>query len=157
MQDNCQDTIFGGFAPNSQTAETLSKNLGSRTVLSGQVTKGKDNVSQSLQMIQRPLMTPDELKSMPKGSFVVMKTGSHPMKTKLKLFFKWGIQFGDPLQMPDLGKRPVQYASREELEAAILKAYPLVKNKPMEHWPISAPTPVAEQEKLGLVTKKEES
>ena len=23
--DNCQDTIFGGFAPNSQTAETLSK------------------------------------------------------------------------------------------------------------------------------------
>jgi type IV secretion system protein VirD4 len=26
--DNCQDTIFGGFAPNSQTAEVLSKALG---------------------------------------------------------------------------------------------------------------------------------
>ena len=25
IADNCQDTIFGGFAPNSQTAETLSK------------------------------------------------------------------------------------------------------------------------------------
>ena len=24
IADNCQDTIFGGFAPNSQTAETLS-------------------------------------------------------------------------------------------------------------------------------------
>ena len=157
LQDNCQDTIFGGFAPNSQTAETLSKNLGSRTVLSGQVTKGKDSNSQSLQMIQRPLMTPDELKSMPKGSFVVMKTGSHPMKTKLKLFFKWGIQFGEPLQMPDLGKRPVQYASREELEAAILKAYPLVKNKPGGAWSESFPAPLAEQEAAGLVTKKEGS
>ena len=157
MQDNCQDTIFGGFAPNSQTAETLSKNLGSRTVLSGQVTKGKDGASQSLQMIQRPLMTPDELKSMPKGSFVVMKTGSHPMKTKLKLFFKWGIQFGEPLQMPDLGKRPVQYASREELEAAILKAYPLIKNKPGEAWSEPLPAPLAEQETAGLITKKEGS
>ena len=157
LQDNCQDTIFGGFAPNSQTAETLSKNLGSRTVLSGQVTKGKDSASQSLQMIQRPLMTPDELKSMPKGSFVVMKTGSHPMKTKLKLFFKWGIQFGEPLQMPDLGKRPVQYASREELEAAILKAYPLLKNKPGEPWETPVPALITEQEASGLVTKKEES
>ena len=108
-------------------------------------------------MIQRPLMTPDELKSMPKGSFVVMKTGSHPMKTKLKLFFKWGIQFGEPLQMPDLGKRPVQYASREELEAAILKAYPLVKNKPGGAWSEPFPALLAEQETSGLITKKEGS
>lgn len=43
--DNVQDTIFGGFAPNSQTAEVLSKALGSRTVMSGSVSKGggKDN------------------------------------------------------------------------------------------------------------------
>ena len=27
IQDNVQDTIFGGFAPNSQTAEVLSKAL----------------------------------------------------------------------------------------------------------------------------------
>ena len=30
IRDNCQDTIFGGFAPGSQTAEVLSKALGSR-------------------------------------------------------------------------------------------------------------------------------
>ena len=35
--DNCQDTIFGGFAPQSKTAEALSSALGSRTVLSGSV------------------------------------------------------------------------------------------------------------------------
>ncbi len=75
--DNVQDTIFGGFAPNSQTAEVLSKALGSRTVLSGSVSRSKDNPSESLQMMERPLMTADELKAIPKGTFVVMKTGKH--------------------------------------------------------------------------------
>lgn len=35
-------------------------------------------------MMERPLMTPDELKSMPKGSFIVAKTGVHPMNVKLQ-------------------------------------------------------------------------
>ena len=126
MCDNCQDTIFGGFAPNSQTANTLSGNLGSRTVLSGTVTKGKNDDSQSLQMMERPLMSPDELKSMPKGSFVVMKTGTHPMKTKLKLFFDWGIQFQKPLEMPDRGSRPVCYAGKQDLERSILSQFPMI-------------------------------
>ena len=130
MCDNCQDTIFGGFAPNSQTAETLAKNLGSRTVLSGSVTQGRNDNSQSLQMIERPLMSPDELKSMPKGSFVVMKTGRHPMRTKLKLFYKWGIQFEKQLEMPNRGNRPVYYAGRAELEGAILQAFPLMFTMP---------------------------
>ena len=132
MCDNCQDTIFGGFAPNSQTAEILSKNLGSRTVLSGSVTQGRNDNSQSLQMIERPLMSSDELKSMPKGSFVVMKTGRHPMRTKLKLFFKWGIQFEKQLEMPNRGSRPVYYAGRAELEGAILQAFPLMFAMPTE-------------------------
>ena len=65
--DNTQLTIFGGFAPNSTSAETLSKALGSRTVMSGSVSRSKDNPSQSVQMIERPLMTSDELKNLPKG------------------------------------------------------------------------------------------
>ena len=91
IQDNCQDTIFGGFAPGSQTAEVLSKNLGTRTVQSGSVSQSKNDPSQSLQMVERPLMTPDELRSIPKGHFVVMKTGCHPMQTRLRLFLEWGI------------------------------------------------------------------
>ena len=107
LTDNCQDTIFGGFAPNSQTAEQLSKALGSRTVLSGSVSRSKNDPSQSLQMMERPLMTPDELKSIPKGSFVVMKTGTHPMQTKLRLFLDWGISFGEPYITPEHAARPV--------------------------------------------------
>lgn len=129
--DNCQDTIFGGFAPNSQTAAALSDNLGSRTVLSGTVTKGRNDDSQSLQMMERPLMSPDELKSMPKGSFVVMKTGTHPMRTKLKLFYDWGIRFEKPLEMPDRGSRPVHYAGKAELEKAILGVYPAIHTLPV--------------------------
>jgi len=121
--DNTQLTIFGGFAPNSSSADVLSKAMGSRTVLSGSVSRGKNDPSQSLQMIERPLMTPDELKSMPKGQFVVMKTGFHPMKVRLKLFFEWGISFKETYELPEKGNREVKYASRQELIDKIVKKY----------------------------------
>ena len=135
IADNCQDTIFGGFAPNSQTAETLSKALGSRTVLTGSVSKGKDNTSQSLQMAERALLSPDELKNLPKGNFVVMKTGTHPMRTKLQLYFKWGISFEEPYQVPERSQREVYYAGKEELLMNIKKSLysqpqPVTASKP---------------------------
>ena len=120
--DNCQDTIFGGFALQSKTAEALSSALGSRTVLSGSVSQGKES-SQSLQMIERPLMTPDELKSVPKGEFVVMKTGAHPMRTRLRLFLDWGITFEKDCPTPKPVVRRVAYAGCEELIANIRKQY----------------------------------
>lgn len=122
--DNTQLTIFGGFAPNSTSAEVLSKSLGSRTVMSGSVSKSKNDPSQSLQMIERPLMTPDELKSLPKGTFVVMKTGFYPMRVKLKLFFKWGIEFEEQYQVAENGNRNVQYANRVEIINGIIESYP---------------------------------
>ena len=78
-------------------------------------------------------MTPDELKSMPKGQFVVMKTGCYPMKVRLKLFFQWGIQFGKPYAAPERGNRKVAYADKAELVEAILAKY--------------LPPPVAKQQK----------
>ena len=104
LTDNCQDTIFGGFAPNSQTAEVLSKSLGSRTVMSG---------------------SPDELKSIPKGHFIVMKTGTHPMRTRLRLFLEWGITFGETYQVSQRAARKVYYANKSELTNAIYQAFPI--------------------------------
>ena len=121
--DNTQLTIFGGFAPNSTSAEVLSKALGSRTVMSGSISRSKNDPSQSLQMIERPLMTPDELKSLPKGTFVVMKTGFYPMKVKLKLFFKWGIEFEEKYEVMENGNREVHYANRSELFNNIIQTY----------------------------------
>ena len=121
--DNTQLTIFGGFAPNSTSAEMLSKALGSRTVMSGSVSRNKNDPSQSLQMIERALMTPDELKSLPKGTFAVMKTGFYPMKVKLKLFLKWGIEFEEKYEVVENGNREVHYANRSELFNNIIQTY----------------------------------
>lgn len=121
--DNCQDSLFGGFAPHSETAKVMSENLGYKTVLSGSVSKGKNDPSQSLQMIQRPLMTTDELKSMPKGNFILMKTGKNPMKTKLSLFTKWGIKLDREYKAEKRSLREVEYANISEIEAIIKNKY----------------------------------
>ena len=121
--DNTQLTIFGGFAPNSPSAEVLSKALGTRTVLTGSVNKGKNDPSESLQMTERPLMSADELKAMPKGQFVVMKTGAHPMKVRLKLFFDWGISFGEQYTVKENANRKVEYAEKQELVEKIVEKY----------------------------------
>lgn len=64
-------------------------------------------------------------KSMPKGQFVVMKTGFYPMKVKLKLFFKWGISFDEkhPYEIPDQGNRKVEYAEKKDILDGIVKKY----------------------------------
>jgi len=131
--DNTQLTVFGGFAPNSESAERLSKSLGARTVQSGSISRGKNDPSQSLQMIERALMTPDELKSLPKGTFVVTKTGAYPMQVKLKLFFEWGIVFPDELyDVPDKGNRMVAYARKEDLQKRMEEIYPPKKTEENE-------------------------
>ena len=66
-------------------------------------------------MAERAWLSPDELKNLPKGNFIVMKTGSHPMRTKLQLYFKWGIKFEEPYQTPERAQREVYYAGKEEL------------------------------------------
>lgn len=122
--DNPQLTIFGGFAPNSSSADVLSKALGSRTVQSGSVSMGKNDPSQSIQMIERALLTSDELKTLPKGRFVVMKTGCHPMQVNLKLFFKWGIEFDEiPFTVEEKGNRKVSYAEKAEIIEGIMQKY----------------------------------
>lgn len=95
------------------------------TVQAGSVSRSRNDPLQSIQMIERPLMTPDELKSMPKGQFVVMKTGVHPMKVKLKPFFKWSIEFdeGNPYTVADNGGREVMYAEKKEIIEGIIPKY----------------------------------
>jgi len=150
ITDNTQLTVFGGFAPNSQSAEVLSKSLGEQTIQSGSVSLGKEH-SQSLQMIGRALMTVDELKSMPKGQFIVMKTGTHPMISPLKLYFKWGISFEEPFLLPDKGARTVTYMSRDELFRAVERKYPQKKKEsPVENYEF----PDVQETKPKVKTKK---
>ncbi len=116
--DNTQLTIFGGFAPKSKSAEELSKAMGTYTALTGSVTRGREN-TKSLQMTERPLMTADEIKSIKKGNFIVLKTGFYPMKSKFKLFFKWGITFKNIFTMPERNERKIAYSSKDEIRQAM--------------------------------------
>ena len=121
----CRIRFLAASPPTPQTAEVLSKALGSRTVMSGYISKGKSDPSQTIQMMERPLMTPDELKSIPKGHFIVMKTGTHPMRTRLRLFLEWGITFGETYRVPQRAARKVYYANKAELTNAIYQAFPI--------------------------------
>lgn len=113
--DNCQLTVFGGFAPNSETAEVMSKNLGEQTIMSGSITQSKGDGSRSLQMMSRPLMTVDELKTLPRFHFIITKTGCHPMRTKLDLFFNWGIELKTEYEVEKKEVRKVHYAGKDGL------------------------------------------
>lgn len=128
--------MFGGFAPNSESAQILSKALGSHTVMSGSISRGKNDPSQSLQMIERPLMTPDELKSMPKGRFIVTKTGTYPMRTRLRLFLEWGITFGSPYKIEEKSARKVEYADRHSLEQEIIRRNAACVSEPEDEAPL---------------------
>ena len=109
-----QDVVSGGSASAPTAYFSVNVNI-----------KQNANPSQSLQMVERALMTPDELKSLPKGDFIVMKTGVHPMRVHLKLFFKWGIEFDEdnPYIVPENGNRKVEYAEKQEIQNGIMQKY----------------------------------
>lgn len=83
-------------------------------------------------------MTPDELKSMPRGHFIVTKTGVYPMRTRLKLFLEWGITFGKPYENAEQSARKVEYADRYELEAEIIRRNAVCEEAPAETEPEAA-------------------
>ena len=118
--DNCQVLISGGFAPASQTAVELSKALGSRTVMSGSISQRERTTRpQSLQMIERPLMTPDELKSMPKGQLYRGQDRRPPYAGAAPPVPWIGASSStSPTRYPERAQRPVAYASKQELEAS---------------------------------------
>ena len=68
----------------------------------------------------------------------IIPTGDNqkdPMRTKLQLYFKWGISFEEPYQVPERAQREVYYAGKEELLMNIKKSLysqpqPVTASKP---------------------------
>ena len=55
------------------------------------------------------------------------------MKVKLKLFFKWGIEFEEKYEVAENGNRKVHYANRLELFNNIIETYcPQLFEEPQE-------------------------
>lgn len=77
-------------------------------------------------------MTLDELKFLPKGNFITSKTGSSPMRTKLKLFLKWGVFFEEPYEIEEKPAGKVAYADKQEIEEGIIRRYMCCVNEETE-------------------------
>lgn len=117
---NCQITLAGGFAALDDSAKEVSEALGSRTVMAGSVGHGKQS-TENLQMTGRPLMSPDELRQLPKGAYIRLQAGRRPSIFRTRYYSDWGIRFpeGSEFRLPDRRLRPVTYASRQDVLNAI--------------------------------------
>lgn len=63
---------------------------------------------------------------------MVMKTGTHPMRTRLRLFLERGIIFGEPYQMPERVARKVAYAGKRQLTYHKEKAWDYSAHKSVQ-------------------------
>lgn len=125
IRDCCQTVIFGGFSPMSDTAVTFSKLLGNQTVAAGSVSTNNregrglfgsgSNSSRSVNMIARPLMTPDELQLLPFGKWVINRRGSHPFIANMPRYDKWGIRLEAPYISETREYVPTAYAKLDDV------------------------------------------
>ena len=117
MFNSCHDTIAGAFGPLSQDAEFISKQLGSRTAQTGSVTTDGKTGEQSLseQMMEVPLMAPNELREMPRGEYVLLKTFCRSARTRMPLFTDWGITLEEKYHVPVRAIREIKYMDVMEL------------------------------------------
>lgn len=124
IKDNCQLQMFTGIAPTSDDADLFSKHLGTYTAKGGSISHpggGKGN-SKTDSMVSVPLMSAEQIKIMPRGDFVIMRTGSHPIKCHFDLFLDWGIPpYNTASERAATKAQEVKYASRDEIENNILQ------------------------------------
>jgi type IV secretion system protein VirD4 len=112
-----QMTLFSYQSPNAiETAREFSNVLGTYTTTSGSVSRGDKSDSSSLQLIERKLMKEDEIINMPAGEWILMKSGCHPFKTHLNLYFRVfdDIHKKSPEQMP-VHVRKIHYLTEEKI------------------------------------------
>lgn len=129
IRANCQNTMFGYLSPLSDDAETFSKALGTQTALGGSVSKkyGSTNAQNSTtyQMVKKSLMSPDEIRRMKKGEWILMKTGLNPSKMKLAKLENWKIKIDKehPYRIESKASRTVDFADRNTIIDAIKIKY----------------------------------
>lgn len=145
---NCQLTFAGGFAALDDSAKEISEALGSRTVLTGSVGHGKQN-TENLQMTGMPLMSPDKLRELPKGTYIRMQAGHRPSIFRTRYYTDWGIQFPveSEFRLPDRQLRNVAYANRQGVLQSIadgcrITTLPPKQEQPAQQQKKEKPTPL---------------
>lgn len=123
----CKSVIFGGFSPMTDDAEYFSKLLDTQTVAGGSVSNSSSersgSSSKNISMMSRRLMTPDELRRLPKFNWAVQHGSQHPFISKMPYWKNWGITYDDPFKMPKSEPREIHYGNVKRLKTAILEKY----------------------------------
>lgn len=126
IRSSCQNTIFTYLSPLSDDAKTFSDALGTQTVRGGSVSNRSGSSSHSssttYQMIKKPLQSPEQLRRLQKGNWILMSTETNPVKVKMPEFKRWNIELPDAenkYKLESKANRTVQYASRDELMGLI--------------------------------------
>ncbi|MDD6560784.1 MAG: type IV secretory system conjugative DNA transfer family protein [Lactimicrobium massiliense] len=126
IMDNCKLTFVTGMSANTDDAEYFSRKLGNYTIQTNSVSSSSHGAgttsshSRSLSMQAIPLMTAAEIRDMPKGDFLILRTGdvnnkSNPIKTHFDLFLDWGITLGNSADIEEQPIYKVTYASKDEI------------------------------------------
>ena len=117
IRDTCQMLMFSFVAPSAEgTATTLSKMLGNETVQTGGTSVSRGITTSSYQMVGRPLVSADQLVTMDRGIFILMKGGLPPYQGRLKGYWEY-LKLEQELRVPvpELSYMPVQTVSERSL------------------------------------------
>lgn len=123
-----QMTLFSYQSPNAlETAKEFSKVLGNYTTHGGSVSRGDHNDSHSIQLMGRALMTEDEIITMPKGHWVLIKSGNPPLQVKLPGYYKIFKDKPEVLPVERKGHvKEICYLTEEKIRLRAQAAYAIV-------------------------------
>lgn len=127
IKSNCQNTMFSYLSSGSSDASTFSKALGTSTVqvgsVSSQTSNNRSSSSITKSMTKKNLMSPERITRMPKGNWVLMKSGMNPSQQKLIPAGEMGVEFSEKYKIEPKAIRTVKYADRAELFEKIQEYY----------------------------------
>ena len=97
IQDNCLDLNYLKTA-SIETAEAISKRLGTYTCLSGSTSSSRNDnrtnnlsISRSSNLISRPLLTAEEVMRLKRPNILVMLAGELPLVSNIPDISKWNF------------------------------------------------------------------
>lgn len=118
IKDCIQMTMFSYQSPlASDTTKAFSTALGGYTTMSGSVSHGQKNDSQSIQLIGTQLMTGDKIIHMPPGKFVLLKAGSaHPAQVELPSYYDIFNFDQSEIKPSAVGVKKIEYLTEEKIK-----------------------------------------
>ena len=127
IKSNCQNTLFSYLSTGSSDASTFSKALDTTTVqvgsVSSQTSSNRSSSSVTRSMAKKNLMSSGQISRLPKGNWILMKSGMNPSQQKLIPADQMGIEFNDNFTIDPRPIRTVRYADRTELFDRIRECY----------------------------------